>query len=58
MNSAINTTIEQATETWNILALNHASNIPHTSEIAPAIVLLVASNIAGKVITESVTYGT
>ena len=49
---------EQITETLKSPALNHAAIIPIMKAMIPTIGLCVAWKIAGKVITESVTYGT
>ena len=50
--------MHEATDTLNKLAPNQANIIPTIKAIAPAIGVCVASIIAGKVITASVTYGT
>ncbi len=52
------TTVQQITATLNRLAPNHAEKIPATNANVPEICDCVASIIAGKVITASVTYGT
>lgn len=58
INSQTNTSKQQITDTLNSPASNQAATRPAAKAIAPAIGLCVALIIAGKVITESVTYGT
>ena len=53
--SSTNTVTQQATATWKRFPPNHAARIPIRSAAAPARGDCVASIIAGKVITESVT---
>ena len=57
-NSAINTTAQEHTATPKRLTPKYAKSTPETSANAPDHILFVASKIAGKVITASVTYGT
>ena len=52
------TTVQQITATLNRLAPNQADKIPAPNANVPEICDCVASIIAGKVITASVTYGT
>ena len=56
--SATKTTAQQITATLKRLAPNHADKIPTPNANEPEICDCVASIIAGKVITASVTYGT
>lgn len=56
--SAIKTTAQQVTATLNKSKPRIATMMPMQHAAAPAIGLLVAFTIAGKVITASVTYGT
>ncbi len=54
-NSKIKTTAQQLIATPKRLTLKYASTIPVISAATPDQMLFVASMIAGKVITESVT---
>ena len=56
--SVTNTTVQHSSATLKRLAPNHAAKMPAISASVPEIGDCVASIIAGKVITASVTYGT
>ena len=57
-NSSKNTTPQHATAVLNKSAPNQAAKMPTTKAAAPDTGLCVAVTIAGKVITDRVTYGT
>lgn len=56
--SNINTVKQHMTVTLNSPRSLYAATIPTINEINPASGLIVESIIAGKVITDNVTYGT
>ena len=57
-NSTMKTTTQASTDTGKSPAPSHARTIPAIKAINPETGLAVASNIDGKVMTASVTYGT